>query len=217
MKRGIQIVIADDHPLLRDGLRKLLETEADFAVTGEAANGRAAVEVTRRLEPDVLLLDLALPDLSGLDVLRALRESGLETRTILLTASIHPPEIMKAFQMGAHGLVMKHAAAQVLMKAIRTVMTGQYWISRSDVSQLVESFRTQAAPSPDRKYDLSTQELELINAVTAGYTNKDIAARLAVSEETVKHHLTRIFHKVGVSSRLELALLAISEHLLEHP
>jgi two-component system nitrate/nitrite response regulator NarL len=217
MKRGIEIVIADDHPLLRDGLRKLLDSEAVFAVTGEAANGHAAVEVTRRLEPDVLLLDLALPDLSGLDVLRALRESGVGTRTILLTASIKPAEIVKAFQIGAHGLVMKHTAAEVLMKAIRTVMTGQYWISRNDVSQLVETFRAVADTGGDQKYDLTTQELELIKAVTAGYTNKDIAGRLGLSEETVKHHLTRIFQKVGVSNRLELALLAISEHLLERP
>ncbi len=215
MDRQIRILIADDHPILRDGLRKLLESEADFAVAGEAANGHETLELTRRLEPDVLLLDVAMPGLSGLEVLRALTASSLSTRTILLTADIESSDIVKALQLGARGLVLKESASQLLMKAIRTVMAGQYWISRDGVSQLVDLFRALTSEAGDRKYGLTPRELKIIEAVAAGYTNKDIAQRLSLSEETVKHRLSKIFDKVGVSNRLELALLAISQHLVD--
>ena len=138
-----KVVIADDHPILRDGLRKLLEAEQDFAVVGEAVDGHGAVEVTRRIEPNILLLDLAMPGLPGLEVLRALNGVPLATRTILLTANIERDEVVKALQLGARGLVMKDSASELLMKAMRMVMAGQYWIGRESVSGLVETLRTQ--------------------------------------------------------------------------
>ncbi|PYQ84040.1 MAG: DNA-binding response regulator, partial [Acidobacteria bacterium] len=134
-----KVVIADDHPILRDGLRKLLEAEQDFAVVGEAVDGHGAVEVTRRIEPNILLLDLAMPGLPGLEVLRALNGVPLATRTILLTANIERDEVVKALQLGARGLVMKDSASELLMKAMRMVMAGQYWIGRESVSGLVET------------------------------------------------------------------------------
>src|SRR5437870_7156633 len=131
-------VIADDHPILRDGLRKLLEAEHDFSVVGEALDGHEALELTRRVEPNILLLDLAMPGLPGLEVLRVLSGSSLPTRTILLTASIQRDDIVKALQLGARGLVLKESASQLLMKAMRMVMAGEYWIGRDSVSGLVE-------------------------------------------------------------------------------
>src|SRR5919199_6760214 len=144
MDKAIQVVIADDHAILRDGLRKLLEAEQGFEVVGEAYNGHEAVEVTKRVEPNILLLDLAMPGLPGLEVLRELSGSSLSTRTILLTANIERDEIIKALQLGARGLVMKDSATQTLMKAMRMVMAGQYWIGRDNVSGLVDTLRTQA-------------------------------------------------------------------------
>ncbi|PYQ70045.1 MAG: DNA-binding response regulator [Acidobacteria bacterium] len=210
-----KVVIADDHPILRDGLRKLLEAEQDFAVVGEAVDGHGAVEVTRRIEPNILLLDLAMPGLPGLEVLRALNGVPLATRTILLTANIERDEVVKALQLGARGLVMKDSASELLMKAMRMVMAGQYWIGRESVSGLVETLRTQMFASSEPKFGLTPRELEIVAAVAAGYSNKEMAQRFSLSQETVKHHLTRIYNKLHVTNRLELALFAISQHLVE--
>ena len=215
MAKPIRILIADDHPILRDGLRKLLEAERDFVVAGEARDGHEALNITRQLEPDMLLLDFTMPGAPCLEVLRSLTATPLPTRTLLLTADIEPDEIVKALQLGARGVVMKDSASELLMKAIRVVMDGQYWIGRESVAGLVETFRTQMFESVDRRLGLTPRELEIVQTVTTGFTNKEIAQRFTLSEETVKHHLTKIFSKLGVSNRLELALFAISQRLVE--
>ena len=215
MAKPIRILIADDHPILRDGLRKLLEAERDFVVAGEARDGHEALNITRQLEPDMLLLDFTMPGAPCLEVLRSLTATPLATRTLLLTADIEPDEIVKALQLGARGVVMKDSASELLMKAIRVVMDGQYWIGRESVAGLVETFRTQMFESVDRRLGLTPRELEIVQTVTTGFTNREIAQRFSLSEETVKHHLTKIFSKLGVSNRLELALFAISQHLVE--
>jgi two-component system, NarL family, nitrate/nitrite response regulator NarL len=215
MDKPIRILIADDHPILRDGLRKLLEAERDFIVAGEACNGHEALQSTRQLEPDVLLLDLVMPGVPCLEVLRSLTATSLPTRTILLTANIESDEIVKALQLGARGVVMKDAASQLLMKAIRVVMAGQYWIGREGGAGLDETFRTQMFDAMERRFGLTARELEIVTTVTTGLSNKEIAKRFSLSEETVKHHLTKIFAKVGVSNRLELALFAIAQNLVK--
>jgi len=215
MAKPIRILIADDHPILRDGLRKLLEAERDFVVAGEARDGHEALNIPRQLEPDMLLLDFTMPGAPCLEVLRSLTATPLPTRTLLLTANIEPDDIVKALQLGARGVVMKDSASELLMKAIRVVMDGQYWIGRESVAGLVETFRTQMFESVDRRLGLTPRELEIVQTVTTGFTNKEIAQRFSLSEETVKHHLTKIFSKLGVSNRLELALFAISQRLVE--
>jgi two-component system nitrate/nitrite response regulator NarL len=214
MDKQIRILIADDHPILRDGLRKLLEAEADFVVAGEAANGQEALEATRQLQPDMLLLDFVMPGVPCLEVLRALTASPLATRTLILTASIAPDEIVKSLQLGARGVVMKDAASQLLMKAIRVVMEGQYWIGHESVTGLVDTFRARMFDTAERRFGLTPRESEIVSAVTGGFTNKEVAQRISLSEETVKHHLTKIFSKLGVSNRLELALFAVSQRLV---
>ena len=215
MDKAIQVVIADDHAILRDGLRKLLEAEQGFEVVGEAFNGQEAVEVTKRIEPNILLLDLAMPGLPGLEVLRALSDKALPTRTIILTANIEREEVVKALQLGARGLVMKESATELLMKAMRTVMAGQYWVGRESVSELIDTLRSRPAAANDPKFGLTARELEVVSLVTAGFSNREIAKKCDLSQETVKHHLTRIFAKLGVSNRLELALFAITQHLVD--
>jgi two-component system nitrate/nitrite response regulator NarL len=211
----IRILIADNQRILRDGLRKLLEAEPDFVVAGEACDGHEALEHARRLQPDMLLLDLVMPGVAYDEVLRSLSASALPTRALLLTASIEPAQIVTALQLGARGVVMKDTASDLLMKAIRTVMDGQYWIGRESVSTLVELVRGQAAAKTDRRFGLTPRELEMVQSVTGGFTNKEVARRFSISEETVKHHLTKIYRKLGVSNRLELALFAISQRLVE--
>jgi DNA-binding NarL/FixJ family response regulator len=214
MDKQVRIVIADDHPILRDGLRRLLESEPDFVVVGEACDGHQAVEQVKRLEPDVLLLDLLMPGASYVDVLREVAAIAAPTRPLLLTASIEPDEVVKALEAGARGIVLKNIATELLMKAIRTVTAGEYWVARESVGSLVGTFRARTAAPPDRQLGLTRRELEIVTAVASGLTNKEIARRFALSEETVKHHLTKIFAKLDVANRVELALFAIAQQLV---
>ena len=215
----IRIVIADDHPIFRDGLRRLLETEPDLKVVGEACDGAEAVKLSRQLRPDILLLDLAMPRHPGLEALREMASGpgSNGVRVILLTAAAEKNQIVEALQLGARGVVLKDSATQLLLKSIHTVMSGEYWVGRESVSNLVQYLRTLVQSSGEeaqqKKFGLTPRELEIVSAVVAGYSNKEIAEYFKISEDTVKHHLSNIFDKLGVSTRLELALFAVNQSL----
>jgi two-component system nitrate/nitrite response regulator NarL len=216
--RPVRIVIADDHPIFRDGLRKLLEQEPDLEVVGEAADGAEAVKLARELKPDILLLDFAMPRHPGLEALRALEAEQEGPRTIVLTASIEKRQIIEALQLGARGVVLKESATQLLLKSIRAVMSGEMWIGRENVHDLVQFLRNAegapAPPTPAPSLGLTPRELDIVGTIVAGYSNREIARHLGISEDTVKNHLSNIFDKVGVSSRLELALFAVNHRLI---
>jgi DNA-binding NarL/FixJ family response regulator len=214
----VRILIADDHALFREGLRRLLEAERDFEVVGEAADGLEAVTLAQRLHPNILLLDLAMPRRPGLEALRELAGAGSPVRILLLTAAVEKVQIIEALQLGARGVVLKDAASQLLLKSIRAVMAGQYWVGRNSVADLVQYLRELTASTRDetrqKTFGLTPREREIIGAIVAGSTNRDIARQLSISEDTVKHHLTNIFDKTGVSTRLELALFAVNHRLV---
>lgn len=216
-KAQARILIADDHPIFRDGLKRLLEAERGFKVIGEACDGVEAVSLVHQLRPEILLLDLAMPRRPGLEALRELSTESLSVRVILLTAAAEKEQIVEALQLGARGVVLKDSATQILLKAIHAVMNGEYWVGRETVSNLVQYLRglidSSSAASRQKRYGLTPRELEIISAVVAGYANKEIAEHFKISEDTVKHHLSNIFDKLGVSTRLELALFAVNQSI----
>ena len=215
MEVAVDVVIADDHALFRSGLRKLLESKARVRVVGEAASGMEAVAIIDKLRPDVVFLDVRLPRLSGLEVLR---EPGLSshTRVILLTAGLEKNEAVEAFNSGARGILLKGTATQALFDSIDTVMSGQYCVygtSAPDVSDALRKFRSVSSKSG--RFNLTPRELDVIQSLVSGRANKEIARELSISEQTVKHHVTNIFNKTATSTRLELTLFVVENGLLE--
>ena len=209
------IMIADDHPIFCAGIRALAETEREFRVVGEARDGADAVELAVRLRPDLALIDLAMPRMTGFDVLRELNRRALGTRVIVLTASISRHQIVETLQLGGRGVIMKEAATDLLFRAIRSVMDGHYWVGRESVTDLVRYLQRASSTGDGRPYRLTRREQQVVAAIVSGLSNRDIARRFAVTEDTIKHHLSSVFDKVGVSNRLELALFALEQKIVD--
>ena len=217
MERPIRIVVADDHPVVCIGVRNMLTEKDGFEVVGDASDGDEAITQTLELEPDILLLDVMMPRLPGIEAMRAIMNGSPTVKILLLTSTITTQQIIEALHIGARGIVLKDALAGHLQTAIRTVIGGDYWIGGKRVVNLVSALHDlmQQAALPQRQtYGLTPRELEVVGAIVEGCSNRDIAKQFSLSEETVKRHLSNVFDKTGVSTRLELALFAIAHQLV---
>jgi DNA-binding NarL/FixJ family response regulator len=200
----IRLALADDHPLVLEGLAHLFEQEPDLEVVARCSNGEAALRALRDQRPDILIIDLSMPGLSGVDVLRRMAEEGAVTRVILLTGDVGEEDLLEAIRLGVRGVLLKEAAPDLLVRSVRAVHAGERRLEGGLASRALERLlarevdRQQAGTAPSRR------EAELIRLVSQGLRNKEIAARLGITEGTVKTHLHRLYEKLGVTSRVEL-------------
>ena len=224
-----RIVLADDECLFRMSLRQLLaippsvirdvyriDVGAGFDVVGEASSGEETVRMVEAVRPDLLLLDLNMPRLSGLDALREITQASTTTRSILLTGEISRQDVLRAVRLGVNGVVVKHAATELLFEAMAAVMAGRCWLDETVVGDLVDHTRTLLdgiAAGRQELVRLTHREHEVLRLVAEGWPNKEIAKAFGLSEETVKHHMTRLLGKVGASNRTELAARAAARGL----
>ena len=212
----VRVVLVDDHPIFRDGLKALLGTDPAFQVVGVSGDGIEGVRLITELAPDLVLLDVAMPPAGGLEVLEQIGSLAPSVRTLLLTASVSRDTVLAAVQLGVWGVLLKEHATALLFDSMRAVMQGRYWLDREYIGSVIAAMQPGARPAPPRRanrFNLTTRELQVISAVKAAESNREIAARLSVREDTVKHHLSNIFDKLGVFSRVELAVFAINHGL----
>lgn len=208
MRSAIRIIIADDHPIVRDGLVAVLTTQADFAIIGEANNGTALVTAALALRPDVVLTDLAMPIVDGVDAIRRLRDALPTTRIIVLTAFDTDDRIIGALEAGAHGYLLKGAPRAEIFNAIRVVHSGGSLLQPLIAARLIQRATT---PAPDQ---LSPREREVLALLAKGHANKAIAATLHVTERTVKFHVSAILAKLDAINRTQAVTLARQRGLL---
>ena len=213
----VTIVLAHDYEMVREGLRHLLDAQPAFRVLGEAANGTDAIREVTHSKPDILLLDTAVASVNGLGVLEELSAGGAAARTVVLTPAIDTSEVSELLRRGARGVLLKNAPTALLFECIRRVADGQYWVGAAEVRNVIEYMGREAVAARDERDRpvLTPRELDIVSAIVGGLTNRDMARQFALSEQTVKHHLTRIYDKLGVANRLELALYAIQRRLVD--
>ncbi len=207
----IPIVIADDHAVLRESLGALLSTQKDFEVVGKAGSGTEALHLVNESHPDVLVLDLFMPNTDGFEVLRTLDKAGSRVASVVLTGSENQPDYVQVVRLGARGLVLKGEGPERLFAAIRSVANGELAFSEDIAQQVLSAMAGEAKEEPSTIRRLSERERQIAALVARGMKNKDIAQELNISENTVKRHLQSIFNKTGARDRLELAVIALTE------
>ncbi|MBO5177686.1 MAG: response regulator transcription factor [Lachnospiraceae bacterium] len=214
MNEQIKIVIADDHSMVREGLKQLLELDGDIQVVGEAGNGEECLEVIDSMNPDVVLLDINMPVMNGLKMLEVLRSSKNKNQKVLILTIHNEVEyLMKAEEIGVEGYVLKDAESAILKKAIYTVNSGEKYIDYSMVPILNEKISQENEKTEDDK--LTRREIEVLKLLAEGLFNKEIAYKLSISEKTVKNHVSNIFKKIGVFDRTQAAVYAIKNNIVE--
>jgi len=211
----IHILLADDHPIVRDGLAAILGTQADFAVVGQASTGAEAVQLATRLTPDVILLDLEMPEMDGVEALRHIRAACPEARIIVFTAFDSDERIVSAVQAGAKGYLLKGAPREELFKAIRVVSEGGSLLQPVVASKLLDHISHQNQFDPLQVEALTEREKDVLKLMAQGRSNKEIAGALTISERTVKFHVSSILGKLGAGNRTEAVTIAAQRGLVK--
>jgi DNA-binding NarL/FixJ family response regulator len=211
---AIRIVLADDHPIVLGGLAQLFSMNDDIEVVLRCTNGEEALNAVRRARPDVAVLDVKMPGLGGLDVLRRLHEDGYAKRVVLLTAKITDAEVIEAVRLGVGGIVLKEAAPREIVQCVRTVANGQQWLDQATVHAALDGMLRREAGMEKVRRVLTNREVEIVRMAATGMRNKQIAEKLAITEGTVKMHLHSIYEKLGISGRVELSIYARENELV---
>jgi DNA-binding NarL/FixJ family response regulator len=218
----IRVLIADSHPVVREGLAMILASEPGITVVGAAEDGVDALDLVTSTDPDVMLMELNLPRLNGLGVLRSLAMRSARVRVVLFTGSDDKEDFVEAMKLGCAGILLKNSPAALIAKSIQKVHEGEIWLDANTTAAVIRQFAAPpdfaaqshgAGKSPRDRAQLSQREREIIVLIAQGYKNKEIAEKMFITEQTVKNHLHNIFDKLGVSDRLELALFAIHNSL----
>lgn len=211
---SMRILIADDHGIMRAGLRALLDTEPDLEVIGEAEDGKHALQLARALKPDIILMDISMPGCSGIEATRLLAEHCPQTRVLILTMHDDKSLLQAAIQSGASGYVLKRAVESELINAVRAVARGDLYVHSSMTRALLETASYTPSPKGDAVENLTPREVEVLQLIASGYTNRQIAEKLTVSVRTVESHRANLIDKLGIRTRVELLRYAIENGLL---
>lgn len=210
----IRVVLTDDHPIVLDGLEQLFLREKDFEIVARCVDGEEALRAVKHHKPDVLVLDIQMPRMNGLQVLREIHEQKLPTRVVLLTAALDEDQVMEAMRLGVAGLVLKEMASKRLVQCVRHVSGGDQWLESSLVSKALEKMMKREQGSREVARVLTPRETEVVKMVATGLRNKEIAEKLQISEGTVKIHLHTIYEKLHITGRVELSLFARDKGLM---
>ena len=204
----VEVVIVDDHVMVREGIKQLLEMDGDIRVIGEASDGEEGLKVVEATDPDVLLLDVNMPKMNGLEVLQKIKESGIKRKVLILTIHNEVEYLLKAIEIGVDGYVLKDSELSVLRRAIFAVNEGNTYI-QSSLAPLLKQRLEEPDVVENNEEGLTKREMEVLKLIAEGLYNKEIADRLTISEKTVKNHVSNIFRKINVSDRTQAAVFAI--------
>lgn len=210
---SIKLIIADDHSMVREGLKQLLELDGELEVVAEAADGIEVLEKLETIKPDILLLDINMPNMNGLETLRNIKQQNIKVKVLILTIHNEIEYLMRAVEIGCDGYVLKDSDSNLLKKAIHTVFEGEKFVQPS-LTPALNAAMTNKALVDDKLNELTRREIEVLKLIAEGLFNKEIAAKLNISERTVKNHVSNIFKKIDVSDRTQAAVFAIKNNLV---
>lgn len=209
----IRVMIVDDHTVVRDGVATMLGRQPDISVVGEASNGREAIDIAKSLSPDVILMDLRMPEMDGVEAMRHIREDNQEVKFIVLTTFDTDEYIFHAIEVGAKGFLLKDTSREELFEAVRAVYRGESLVQPGVAARLLDRFAELSRPTPDEPL-LSARELEVVQLMSTGAANKEIAVSLSISESTVKTHVANIFQKLDVNDRTGAVTTAVQKGII---
>lgn len=210
----IRLVLADDHPIVLDGLENLFRLEPDFRVVARCVNGEECLAAVRRYEPDVLILDIRMPRHDGLTVLRELSREPHPTKVVLLAAALEEEEVLEALRLGVRGMLLKELAPQMVVQCVRKVHAGGQWVEKQAFGRALDTLLRREAGEREAASVLTPREIEMVGMVARGLRNRELSQRLSISEGTVKIHLHNIYRKLKVENRVELILYAQAKRLV---